>query len=147
MQLTRRSFGLAALGALAAPAWAKAPFTGAQAPGVYRLKVGAFEVTVLNDGWLPLEAASFSGDAASGQRLTERGRKAGFDGAENHPHIRVGLIEGWITFQNQFSAEFVSVIASHPRQAGICGRFGVPDLSSRSWPHAGGAALGGAESL
>jgi glyoxylase-like metal-dependent hydrolase (beta-lactamase superfamily II) len=71
MQLTRRSFGLAALGALAAPAWAKAPFAGAQASGVYRLKVGAFEVTVLNDGWLPLEAASFSGDTASGQRLLE----------------------------------------------------------------------------
>jgi hypothetical protein len=38
MQLTRRSFGLAALsGALAAPALAKAPFAGVQAPGVYRL--------------------------------------------------------------------------------------------------------------
>jgi glyoxylase-like metal-dependent hydrolase (beta-lactamase superfamily II) len=72
MQLTRRSFGLAALGGvLAAPALAKAPFAGAQAPGVYRLKVGAFEVTVLNDGWLPLEAKVFSGDPTTAPKLLE----------------------------------------------------------------------------
>jgi glyoxylase-like metal-dependent hydrolase (beta-lactamase superfamily II) len=72
MQLTRRSFGLAALGGLlAAPALAKAPFAGAQAPGVYRLKVGAFEITVLNDGWLPLEAKIFSGDPATAAKLIE----------------------------------------------------------------------------
>jgi hypothetical protein len=42
MPLTRRSFGFAALGGmLAAPALAKAPFTGAQAPGIYRTRVGA----------------------------------------------------------------------------------------------------------
>jgi glyoxylase-like metal-dependent hydrolase (beta-lactamase superfamily II) len=72
MQLTRRSFGLAALsGALAAPALAKAPFAGVQAPGVYRLKVGAFEVTVLSDGWLPVEAKVFSGDPATAAKLLE----------------------------------------------------------------------------
>jgi glyoxylase-like metal-dependent hydrolase (beta-lactamase superfamily II) len=66
MPLTRRSFGFAALGGiLAAPALAKAPFTGAQAPGIYRTRVGAFEVTMLNDGWLPIEAKMFSGDAAT----------------------------------------------------------------------------------
>jgi glyoxylase-like metal-dependent hydrolase (beta-lactamase superfamily II) len=75
-QITRRSFGLAAVGGVfggvpAVPALAKAPFAGAQAPGVYRLKVGAFEVTVLNDGWLPLEAKAFSGDAASAPKLLE----------------------------------------------------------------------------
>jgi glyoxylase-like metal-dependent hydrolase (beta-lactamase superfamily II) len=72
MHLTRRSFGLAALsGALAAPALAKAPFAGVQAPGVYRLKVGGFEVTVLSDGWLPLEAKIFSGDPTIAPKLLE----------------------------------------------------------------------------
>jgi glyoxylase-like metal-dependent hydrolase (beta-lactamase superfamily II) len=72
MHLTRRSFGLAALsGALAAPALAKAPFAGVQAPGVYRLKVGGFEVTVLSDGWLPLEANIFSGDPTTAPKLLE----------------------------------------------------------------------------
>ena len=74
MQLTRRSFGLAALsGVLAAPALAKAPFAGTQAPGVYRLKVGAFEITVLNDGWLPLEAKIFSGDPTTTPKLLDAG--------------------------------------------------------------------------
>jgi len=72
MHLTRRSFGLAALsGVLAVPGLAKAPFAGVQAPGVYRFKVGAFEVTVLNDGWLPLEARVFSGDPATAPKLLE----------------------------------------------------------------------------
>jgi glyoxylase-like metal-dependent hydrolase (beta-lactamase superfamily II) len=72
MHLTRRSFGPAALsGAFALPGLAKAPFAGMQAPGVYRLKVGAFEVTVLNDGWLPLEAKVFSGDPATAPKLLE----------------------------------------------------------------------------
>lgn len=76
MTITRRSFGLAALGGAllpALPAFAKAPFAGAQAPGVYRLKVGAFEVTVLNDGSLPLETKIFSGDAVSAPKLLEAG--------------------------------------------------------------------------
>jgi glyoxylase-like metal-dependent hydrolase (beta-lactamase superfamily II) len=38
-------------------------------PGVYRLKVGAFEVTVLSDGWLPLETKIFSGDPAGAEKL------------------------------------------------------------------------------
>src|SRR5229473_608006 len=74
MNITRRSFGLAALGGMllpALPAFAKAPFAGAQAAGVYRLKVGAFEVTVLNDGWLPLETKIFTGDAVSAPKLLE----------------------------------------------------------------------------
>jgi glyoxylase-like metal-dependent hydrolase (beta-lactamase superfamily II) len=45
------------------------PFAGAQAPGIYRLKVGAFEVTVLSDGNLPFEAHLFSGDPARAQKL------------------------------------------------------------------------------
>ena len=64
MNITRRSFGLAALGGVllpALPAIAKAPFAGTQAAGVYRLKIGSFEVTVLSDGWLPIETKMFSG--------------------------------------------------------------------------------------
>jgi hypothetical protein len=38
------------------------PFAGVQAPGVYRHRVGAFEITVLSDGNLALEATLFSGD-------------------------------------------------------------------------------------
>src|SRR5262245_39757036 len=68
MDITRRSFGLLALGsalAPAVPALAKAPFAGVQAAGVYRLKVGSFEVTVLSDGWLPVETKLFTGNADS----------------------------------------------------------------------------------
>jgi len=75
MDITRRSFGLAALGGAllsACPALAKAPFAGAQAPGVYRTKVGAFEVTALSDGWIPLKPELFSGDADGAARLLER---------------------------------------------------------------------------
>lgn len=75
MHVTRRSFGLAALGGAllsACPAMARAPFAGAQAPGVYRTKVGAFEVTVLSDGWVPLKREVFSGDADGAAKLLER---------------------------------------------------------------------------
>jgi glyoxylase-like metal-dependent hydrolase (beta-lactamase superfamily II) len=75
MHVTRRSFGLAALGGAllsACPAMARAPFAGAQAPGVYRTKVGAFEVTVLSDGWVPLKPEVFSGDADGAAKLLER---------------------------------------------------------------------------
>jgi glyoxylase-like metal-dependent hydrolase (beta-lactamase superfamily II) len=58
---------LAALGGAALPALpalAKAPQDSGQVAGVYRTKVGNFEVTVLNDGWLPIESKNYSGDAA-----------------------------------------------------------------------------------
>jgi glyoxylase-like metal-dependent hydrolase (beta-lactamase superfamily II) len=78
LNITRRSFGTLALGgalggllAPAVPAFAKAPLTGVQAAGVYRLKIGAFEVTVLNDGWLPIETNLFTGDAEIAHRLLE----------------------------------------------------------------------------
>jgi len=77
MPITRRSFAFAALGGAllpavpALPALAKAPFAGAQAPGVYRLKLGGFEVTVLSDGTLPLETKIFSGDPAGAAKLLE----------------------------------------------------------------------------
>jgi glyoxylase-like metal-dependent hydrolase (beta-lactamase superfamily II) len=76
MHITRRTFGLATLGGIAAPALlasfptsAKAPLAGAQVPGVYRLKVGTMEVTVLNDGWLPLGAKLYSGTPEGAERL------------------------------------------------------------------------------
>jgi len=74
MQMTRRSFGLASLSAAllpAIPAWAKAPLATAQTASLYRTKVGAFEVTVLSDGWLPLETKLFSGDAAGNSKILE----------------------------------------------------------------------------
>jgi glyoxylase-like metal-dependent hydrolase (beta-lactamase superfamily II) len=48
-----------------------APFAGLQAPSVYRHKVGAFEITVLSDGNLALEATLFSGDQARAEKLLE----------------------------------------------------------------------------
>jgi len=46
-----------------------APLAGSQAPGFYRHKLGAFEVTVVSDGILTLEARLFAGDAAGAQKL------------------------------------------------------------------------------
>ena len=40
------------------------PMAGTQAPGFFRLKVGSYEVTVLSDGGLALDAALFAGDEA-----------------------------------------------------------------------------------
>jgi glyoxylase-like metal-dependent hydrolase (beta-lactamase superfamily II) len=45
------------------------PVAGKQAPGVYRLKVGAFEVTVLSDGNLAIDRPMFAGDAAGADKL------------------------------------------------------------------------------
>lgn len=73
--LSRRAmlFGggaLAAAGMIAAPARAKMPFARAQAPGFFRRKLGAFEVTALLDGDLELELKLFSGDAAEMAKLS-----------------------------------------------------------------------------
>lgn len=46
-----------------------APLAGTQSPGFYRQKVGAYEVTVLNDGGLALDLALYTGDAARGEKL------------------------------------------------------------------------------
>jgi glyoxylase-like metal-dependent hydrolase (beta-lactamase superfamily II) len=46
-----------------------APFANAQMPGAYRLKIGAFEVTVLSDGNLPFQPELFAGDPAGAQKL------------------------------------------------------------------------------
>jgi glyoxylase-like metal-dependent hydrolase (beta-lactamase superfamily II) len=46
-------------------------FAGVQAPGLYRLKVGDFEVTVLSDGNLPFQVELFTGNPDRAQRLLE----------------------------------------------------------------------------
>jgi len=74
MNITRRSFGLAALGGIfvpALPAIAKAPFAGVQAAGIYRRKVGDLEVTVVNDGLFAVEAKLFTGSAEGASKLLE----------------------------------------------------------------------------
>lgn len=48
------------------------PLAGTQAPGVYRLKIGAFEVTVLSDGNLAIDRPMFAGDAAGGDALLQK---------------------------------------------------------------------------
>ena len=45
------------------------PLAGKQAPGVYRLKVGAFEVTVISDGNLAIDRPMFAGDTAGADKL------------------------------------------------------------------------------
>lgn len=60
----RRLFAAAFTGftpALFPPALAKAPLAVRQAPGVYRFRVGAFEVTTVNDGMLNLAPTVFTG--------------------------------------------------------------------------------------
>jgi glyoxylase-like metal-dependent hydrolase (beta-lactamase superfamily II) len=84
MAITRRSLGLAAAGAAllpALPAAAKEAPAGAQAPGVYRFKVGAYEVTVLNDGSAALPTKFFSGDAEGATKLLEQSFVASKDSA------------------------------------------------------------------
>jgi glyoxylase-like metal-dependent hydrolase (beta-lactamase superfamily II) len=74
MSMTRRSFALAAVaGAVlpALPALANAPAAGAQAAGIYRVKIGTIEVTVLNDGSAALPTKFFSGDPAGFPKLME----------------------------------------------------------------------------
>ena len=44
-------------------------FAGAQAPGFYRFKVGSYEVTVVRDGNLTIDAAMFTGDATGAEKL------------------------------------------------------------------------------
>ena len=60
MSLDRRDLLVASTAALAAPALGAAaaqasapavPFSGRQAPGFYRLRLGTFEVTMINDGY------------------------------------------------------------------------------------------------
>jgi len=70
MAITRRSFGAAALGGALLPALpvsAKEEPAGTQVAGVYRLKVGTYEVTVLNDGWAPLKTELWSGERMAHQ--------------------------------------------------------------------------------
>jgi glyoxylase-like metal-dependent hydrolase (beta-lactamase superfamily II) len=68
------------------------PFAGVQASSVYRHRVGAFEITVLSDGNLALEAALFSGDQAGAEKLLETAflPKVGIPTAVNEWLINTG---------------------------------------------------------
>jgi glyoxylase-like metal-dependent hydrolase (beta-lactamase superfamily II) len=95
MPITRRLFAFAALGSALLPklpALAKAPFAGAQAPGVYRQKIGAFEVTVLSDGFLPLDPKIFTGDPAGSAKLLDSAflPKAAIDTSVNEWLVNTG---------------------------------------------------------
>lgn len=61
--ISRRSFGLSALAFASLPSisFARAPLIGEQVAGVYRRKLGAFEITAINDGYTALTADMFSG--------------------------------------------------------------------------------------
>jgi len=74
MEFTRRSFGLAAASAAllpVLPATAKEAPAGTQVPGIYRLKIGTFEITVLNDGSAALPTKYFTGDAEGAAKLLD----------------------------------------------------------------------------
>src|SRR5215469_5833547 len=68
------------------------PFAGVQASNVYRHKVGAFEVTVLSDGNLGLDATLFSGEQARAEKLLEAALlpKVGIPTAVNEWLINTG---------------------------------------------------------
>jgi len=56
----------AAAFAPALPAFARAPLTGAQVPGIYRRKLGDLEITAILDGYIPFDTKVFNGsDPAS----------------------------------------------------------------------------------
>ena len=65
MTLTRRNFFAAGaalpLAGLATPTFAAAEASGAQVPGIYRQKIGKFEVTALLDGYLPIAPELITG--------------------------------------------------------------------------------------
>ncbi len=86
VMLTRRSLiaapaiiGIAATPLLAPIASARAPLAGSASPGVYRFKVGSFEVTALSDGLIDLGVELFpeaAKDAASAGRLLTAAARA-----------------------------------------------------------------------
>lgn len=64
----RHLLAAAAAAALAPalPAFARAPLTGAQVPGIYRRKLGDLEITAILDGYIPFDTKVFNGsDPAS----------------------------------------------------------------------------------
>lgn len=67
----RRLLSAGALTALAAaaPALARAPLAGSQMPGVHRMKLGAFEVTTLLDGFINVPTTVLQGDPAAVNKL------------------------------------------------------------------------------
>jgi glyoxylase-like metal-dependent hydrolase (beta-lactamase superfamily II) len=92
-----------------------APFAGVQASSVYRHKVGAFEITVLSDGNLALEATLFSGDQARAEQLLEAAflPKVGIPTAVNEWLINTG--EKLILIDTGASNVFLPTLGRLPR--------------------------------
>ncbi len=67
LHLSRLCAGLGAALCLTLPAWAAAPQQKSQAPGYYRLALGTFEVTALNDGTLDLPVDKLLTGVKAGQ--------------------------------------------------------------------------------
>ncbi len=67
LPLSRLCVGLGTVLCLALPAWAAAPQQKSQAPGYYRLALGTFEVTALNDGTVDLPVDKLLTGAKPGQ--------------------------------------------------------------------------------
>lgn len=88
-QSERRRFvaGLGAAGAIGATGWglqpgtarAKAPLAGTQAASIHRMKLGAFEVTTLLDGYIDVPPTVLVGDAQAMKALLEGSRRAGVE--------------------------------------------------------------------
>lgn len=73
-QLSRLGLGLGMAWALALPALAAAPQQKSQAPGFYRLALGEFEITALNDGTVELPVDKLLTGAKPGQVEKALGR-------------------------------------------------------------------------
>lgn len=97
------------------------PFAGAQASSVYRHKVGAFEITVLSDGNLTLEATQFSGDQARAEELLEAAflPKTGILTAVNEWLINTG--ENLILVDTGASKVFLPTLGRLPQNLAAAG--------------------------
>src|SRR5215472_14380194 len=91
------------------------PMAGTQAPGFFRLKVGSYEVTVLSDGGLALDAALFAGDQAGKEKCLKDGHSyAGQHVARQH---RQQTGSGRYRRRKEFCPDFGSATAE-PRRRG-----------------------------
>ena len=97
------------------------PFAGVQAPGVYRHRVGAFEITVLSDGNLALEATLFSGDQTRAEKLLEAAflPKVGIPTAVNEWLINTG--EKLILVDTGASNVFLPTLGRLPQNLAAAG--------------------------
>jgi hypothetical protein len=109
------------------------PFAGVQVSSLYRHKVGAFEITVLSDGNIALEATLFSGDQARAEKLLEAAflPKVVIPTAVNEWLINTG--EKLILVDTGASnlPPYIGPLISEPRR-----RWGRPERGRRHCDHA-----------